>query len=162
MSLKVLQCIFLLFIIASSNASLVDTFVSSVGNFWPKSRGKYNCFSFSLDANVHDNNFILQFSYLEVSRINSQKLPSISFELPHENEEFLKEGLALIDSPRSALDLCSHRVVSTLKSNCNQLTMEEVGKLAVMLLNCQLEVEGRDTFSCKPEMVIAINSITLN
>lgn len=31
--------------------------------------------------------------------------------------------------------------------------MEEVGKLAVMMMNCQLEIKGRPTFSCKPEMV---------
>jgi hypothetical protein len=31
--------------------------------------------------------------------------------------------------------------------------MEEIGKLAVMMLNCQLEIEGRKTFPCKPEMV---------
>lgn len=80
-------------------------------------------------------------------------IPAIQYELPAENEEFLKKGLELIDSPRNALDLCTHRVVLTLKKNCNQLSLEEIGKLAVMMLNCQLEIEGRATFSCKPEMV---------
>lgn len=84
----------------------------------------------------------------------TKKLPGVQFELPIENEEFLKEGLALINSPREALDLCTHRVVQTLKKNCNQLTLEEVGKLAVMMLNCQLEIEGREMFPCKPEMTL--------
>lgn len=86
-------------------------------------------------------------------------MPSISFELPVEDEEFLKEGLALINAPREALDLCTHRVISTLKKNCNQLSKEEVDKLAVMMLNCQLEVEGRQTYPCKPEMVSKINKL---
>lgn len=81
-------------------------------------------------------------------------LPKINFELPKENEEFLQEGLNLIGAVgRGSLDKCNHRVVMTLKKNCNQLTMDEIGKLAVMMLNCQLEIEGRETFLCKPEMV---------
>lgn len=84
-------------------------------------------------------------------------LPKVQYELPIEIEEFLKEGLALIDAPRESLDLCTHRVVQTLKKDCNKLNMEEIGKLAVMMLNCQLEAEGRETFSCKPEMVRKVN-----
>jgi hypothetical protein len=80
-------------------------------------------------------------------------LPKVQYELPAENEEFLREGLKLIDAPRESLDLCTHRVVQTLTKDCNKLNLEEVGKLAVMMLNCQLEIEGRETFSCKPEMV---------
>lgn len=82
-----------------------------------------------------------------------KQIPDISFELPVEDEEFLKEGLALINAPREALDLCTHRVILTLKKNCNQLSSEEVNKLAVMMMNCQLEVEGRQTYPCRPEMV---------
>lgn len=82
-----------------------------------------------------------------------KNLPSVQFELPADNEEFLKEGLTLIDAPRESLDLCTHRVVHALKKDCNKLNLEEIGKLAVMMLNCQLEIEGRQTFSCKPEMV---------
>jgi hypothetical protein len=80
-------------------------------------------------------------------------LPKVQYELPAESEEFLREGLKLIDAPRESLDLCTHRVVRTLTKDCNKLNLEEVGKLAVMMLNCQLEIEGRETFSCKPEMV---------
>lgn len=82
-----------------------------------------------------------------------KKIPAIQYELPTENEEFLKKGMELIGSPLNALDVCTHRVVHTLKKNCNQLNMEEIGKLAVMMLNCQLEIEGRQIFPCKPEMV---------
>lgn len=77
----------------------------------------------------------------------------MQFELPFENEEFLREGLALIDLNFSQLDLCQHRAIALLTKNCNQLTSEEIGKLAVMLLNCQFEGEGRGTFPCTTEMV---------
>lgn len=81
-------------------------------------------------------------------------IPKISFELPKEEEKFLEEGLNFIGAVgRGTLDKCNHRVVMALKKNCNQLTMDEIGKLAVMMLNCQLETEGRETFLCKPEMV---------
>ena len=77
----------------------------------------------------------------------------MQYELPFENEEFLREGLALIDLNFSQLDLCQHRVISLLTKSCNQLTSEEIGKLAVMLLNCQFEGEGRSTIPCTTEMV---------
>lgn len=94
------------------------------------------------------------FRFSELSNGNEVKeLPDVRFEIPIENEHFLKEGLALIGAPKEALDLCTHRVIMTLKKNCNQLSLEESGKLAVMMLNCQLEIEGRMTFPCKPEMV---------
>lgn len=96
----------------------------------------------------------LLFTFADVSIDNGpKKLPNVQFELPTENDEFIKEALLLLDAPREALDLCTHRVVQSLKKNCNQLSMEEVGKLAVMMLNCQLENEGRPMFACKPEMV---------
>lgn len=57
-------------------------------------------------------------------------------------------------STKGALDICSHRVILNLKKNCNQLTSEEVGKLAVMLMNCHLQVENRPQIPCKPEMTL--------
>lgn len=80
-------------------------------------------------------------------------LPKVQYELPADNEEFIQEALKFIDAPRESLDVCTHRVVHMLKKDCNKLNLEEIGKLAVMMLNCQLEIEGRQTFSCKPEMV---------
>lgn len=80
-------------------------------------------------------------------------LPQLTFELPTADIEFLKEALLLINAPREALDVCTHKVVLHLKKNCNQLSSEEISKLAVKMLNCQLQAEGRPTFACKPEMV---------
>lgn len=82
-------------------------------------------------------------------------MTEIRFELPAETEEFIKEGLELINAPRDALDICSHRVILHLKKNCNQLSKNEIGKLAVMLMNCEFEAEGREVFPCKPEMSLA-------
>lgn len=82
----------------------------------------------------------------------------MEFELPIEND-FIKQGLEAIKAPKGALDVCSHRVIMNLQKNCNQLTLEEVGKLAIMLMNCQLQVENRPKLPCKPEMV-RINSQT--
>lgn len=102
--------------------------------------------------NLSQRNCFYHFVDLSVDQ-DFKKLPAVRYELPAENEEFIKEGLTLIGAPRESLDLCTHRVIHALKTNCNQLNMEETGKLAVMMLNCQLETEGRPTFVCKPEMV---------
>jgi hypothetical protein len=40
-----------------------------------------------------------------------------------------------------------------LTKKCTQLTLEEIGKLAIMLMNCQLALENRPKLPCKPEMV---------
>lgn len=69
------------------------------------------------------------------------------------NQDFIKKGLDLIGAQSNTMDVCTHRVIHALKKNCNQLNSEEVSKLAVMMLNCQLEIEGRPIFPCKPEMV---------
>ena len=82
-----------------------------------------------------------------------KNIPAVQYELPFENEEFLREGLALIDLNFSQLDLCQHRAISLLTKSCNQLTSEEIGKLGIMLLNCQFEGEGRGTYPCTTEMV---------
>lgn len=82
-----------------------------------------------------------------------KNLPHVEFELPNENDEFIKQGLEAIKAPKGALDVCTHRVILNLQKNCNQLTLEEVGKLAIMLMNCQLQVENRPKLPCKPEMV---------
>ena len=92
--------------------------------------------------------------FLDVSSTNQLKdLPSLHFEFPKENDGFLKEGLDLINAPKESFDLCTHQVILSLKKNCNTLSSEEIGKLAVMLMNCQLRTEGRSIFPCTPEMV---------
>lgn len=82
-----------------------------------------------------------------------KKFPAVDFELPPENDEFIKQGLETINAPKGDIDVCSHHVVMQLQKNCNQLTMAEIGKLAIMLMNCQLTVENRPMLPCKPEMV---------
>ncbi|CAO1383142.1 unnamed protein product [Diamesa serratosioi] len=105
------------------------------------------------------------YAYLQIieqfiSEIYSQSnedfknIPVVQYELPFENEEFLREGLALIDLNFSQLDLCQHRAISLLTKSCNQLTSEEIGKLAILLLNCQFEGEGRSTYPCTTEMTL--------
>ena len=53
------------------------------------------------------------------------------------------------------MTMCFHvfQVVAEIKETCAGLTEEELGKLAVQLLNCQLEAESRDTFACTRDMV---------
>jgi len=92
------------------------------------------------------------------SEHHENALPAIQFELPVEDTEFLKEGLQLINAPSSDLDVCSHRVILSLKKNCNQMSQSEINKMAIMLLNCQLQIEGRQTYPCKPEMVRSIRN----
>lgn len=136
----------LMMLIMTSQGSMMGDFLTGAKKFWPKDKGK------KIEG---EENIFAPFDMTTILDLSGdeKKLPAISFELPTENENFIKESLALIDLPRNALDLCTHRVISTLKSNCNQLTMEDVGKLAVMMLNCQLETEGRSGFPCTPEMV---------
>ncbi|CRK97364.1 CLUMA_CG010755, isoform A [Clunio marinus] len=102
-------------------------------------------FKLKADLRYHEN--------LVIGNTN-KKLPNVNFELPVEDDEFLKEGLSLIDSARGNLDMCTHRVVASLKKNCNQLSSEEVGKISVMMLNCQLSIEGRKIYPCTPEMTL--------
>lgn len=132
-----------------THASLVSNFILNAKSFWPRSKGKKKSMKIT---QVQDH------EKMKISAIASvdsklKTLPKIQYELPAENEEFLKEGLTLINAPRESLDLCTHRVVQTLAKDCNKMNLEEIGKLAVMMLNCQLEIEGREVFTCKPEMV---------
>ncbi|CAG9805630.1 unnamed protein product [Chironomus riparius] len=130
--MKIFRLIFLLIsvLIITAESSLINDFFAGAKNLWPKSN--------------------------DVSSINQLKdLPSLHFEFPKENDAFLKEGLELIKAPKETFDLCTHQVILSLKKNCNTLSLEEIGKLAVMLMNCQLRTEGRSIFPCTPEMTLA-------
>ena len=152
---KVILLTLIVFTVSSSGESLFSGYISSVRNLWPKSKGNKSC------CVCHDMKIFTKHFPVDLSNDQElKKVPAVQFELPVENEEFIKKGLEIIGSPRSSLDLCNHRVVQTLKKNCNQLNSEEIGKLAVMLLNCQLEVEGRSTFPCRPEMVKSKNFVS--
>lgn len=52
----------------------------------------------------------------------------------------------------SELDVCHHRVIMKLRKSCSELNAEQLGKLAVMLLNCQSYSEGRSMFKCTETM----------
>lgn len=83
-------------------------------------------------------------------------LPSVPYELSEIDEKFIQEGAKLIGASMSQLDVCHHRVILTLKKSCREMNAEQLGKLAVMLLNCQSDSEGRAMYECTGSMVIAI------
>lgn len=68
--------------------------------------------------------------------------PTIPFEIPQLDEHFIREGARLIGDSLSPLNVCHHRVVVTLKKSCSRLSADELGKLSVMLLNCQAATNG--------------------
>ncbi|CAH1775950.1 unnamed protein product, partial [Owenia fusiformis] len=76
---------------------------------------------------------------------------NVAFEMKLTDEKFLSQAGF---KDLSALDTCHHQVVAELKSSCSSLAEEDIGKLAVQLLNCQLQAENRQTFPCYPSMTI--------
>uniref|UniRef100_A0A1Q3FH47 Uncharacterized protein n=1 Tax=Culex tarsalis TaxID=7177 RepID=A0A1Q3FH47_CULTA len=78
--------------------------------------------------------------------------PAIPYEVSEGDEAFVREASKWIGSNLSKLDMCHHRVILKLKNSCNQLNAEEIGKLAVMLLNCQSDAEGRPIYHCTDQM----------
>lgn len=78
--------------------------------------------------------------------------PIIPYEIANNDEKFLQEASKLIGVNLSELDLCHHRVVLKLRNSCHELNAEQLGKLAVMLLNCQSNSEGRVLFECTENM----------
>lgn len=70
------------------------------------------------------------------------------------DEKFLQEATRLIDQNLSELDICHHRVILKLRNSCHEMNAEELGKLAVMLLNCQSSSEGRALFECTDAMTL--------
>lgn len=78
--------------------------------------------------------------------------PIIPYEIAASDEKFLQEASKLIGVNLSELDLCHHRVVLKLRNSCHELNAEQLGKLAVMLLNCQSNSEGRTLFQCTENM----------
>lgn len=78
--------------------------------------------------------------------------PIVPYEIAASDEKFLQEATKLIGVNLSELDLCHHRVVLKLRNSCHELNAEQLGKLAVMLLNCQSNSEGRALFECTDGM----------
>ncbi|KAK7006077.1 hypothetical protein SK128_001222 [Halocaridina rubra] len=98
---------------------------------------------------------------------NEKKVPSsqtetdvalatkIPFETSLSDEKFLMEAAKYTSLQLSELDVCHHKVVLGLQTTCNDLTEEELAKVAVNLLNCQSVVEGRPIFPCTSAMTLA-------
>lgn len=78
--------------------------------------------------------------------------PVVPYEIATSDEKFLQEATKLIGVNLSELDLCHHRVVLKLRQSCHELNAEQLGKLSVMLLNCQSNSEGRPLFECTDAM----------
>ncbi|XP_062551672.1 protein brambleberry-like [Armigeres subalbatus] len=78
--------------------------------------------------------------------------PAVPYELSESDESFLREASKWIGTNLSKLDHCHHRVILKLKSSCERLNAEQIGKLAVMLLNCQSDSEGRRIYHCTEQM----------
>lgn len=56
-------------------------------------------------------------------------------------------------------------MVAQLKASCDRLTEEQLGKLGVVLFNCQADSEGRPTYRCTDKMVkykMMISNIHMN
>ncbi|XP_065080125.1 protein brambleberry-like [Ochlerotatus camptorhynchus] len=80
--------------------------------------------------------------------------PAVPYELSESDESFLREASNWIGANLSKLDLCHHRVILKLKNSCERLNAEQIGKLAVMLLNCQSDSEGRKVYHCTEQMTL--------
>lgn len=90
----------------------------------------------------------LKFSFI------AEKSPlSVPYEISQWEDQFLQEAAKLMGKNHSSLDTCNHRIILKLKDTCRELSSEELGKLAVLLLNCQLQTEERQLYTCTSEMV---------
>ncbi|XP_055539614.1 protein brambleberry-like [Wyeomyia smithii] len=80
--------------------------------------------------------------------------PAVPYELSEGDEAFVREASKWIGTNLSKLDLCHHRVIMKLKKSCHELNAEQMGRLAVMLLNCQSDSEGRRVYYCTEQMTL--------
>ncbi|XP_074654833.1 protein brambleberry-like [Tubulanus polymorphus] len=91
----------------------------------------------------------------ESSLINDKNaISSAKFEMKSVDEKFLQTEAGKELATLSEQDLCHHKVVAQLKASCGRLTEEQIGKLGVLLLNCQSAAEGRTIYPCTDEMKI--------
>lgn len=85
--------------------------------------------------------------------LDDSALPTVPYELAATDEQFIRDGAQLIGVGQlSGLDMCHQRVVLVLRKSCADLSAEQLGKLAVMLLNCQSDSEKRPLFACTDAM----------
>ncbi|ELT87036.1 hypothetical protein CAPTEDRAFT_223313 [Capitella teleta] len=78
---------------------------------------------------------------------------SVPFEMTIGDEKFQLQAQFVKDL--SPLDYCHHKVIHNIRDACGDMTEEQMGKLAVHLLNCQLDAEKRETYLCNQEMTLA-------
>lgn len=77
------------------------------------------------------------------------------YEVPEFDEKFLQEAEKLLrPNSDSEIDRCHQRVIMKLNRHCNELSSEQLGKLSVMILNCQANAEGRKVFPCTTDMTL--------
>ncbi|XP_073973659.1 protein brambleberry-like isoform X3 [Rhodnius prolixus] len=115
------------------------------------------CFLFSVFVNLGCSSFLdwlgLQVHPPQRAKVNILPLLKVPFEELDPEEKFLVEASKITGLKLDELDVCQQKqLVLKLKTSCGELSDEELSKLAVGLLNCQSEVEGRKVFPCTPEM----------
>lgn len=88
-----------------------------------------------------------------------EAVPTVPYEVSFHDEKFLREASKLIGSSLSDLDICHHRVILKLRKSCHELNADQLGKLSVMLLNCQSHSEGRSMYECTESMVSSMKYV---
>lgn len=83
-----------------------------------------------------------------------QSLPHVPFEVGERDEKFISESAKVIGRKLSELDFCQQKIILLLRNSCSSLDDEQVGKLAVLLMNCQLQSEGRRGYECTEGMAL--------
>ncbi|XP_014250674.1 protein brambleberry-like isoform X2 [Cimex lectularius] len=74
--------------------------------------------------------------------------PRVAYEELDPDEKFINEAGRIADLPPSQLDVCEQKIVLKLKTSCGRLNNEGIARLAIGLLNCQSDLEGRETYPC--------------
>ncbi|XP_059486701.1 protein brambleberry-like isoform X2 [Neocloeon triangulifer] len=92
------------------------------------------------------------FASKNVDAENIELPAEVPFETLTVDERFLQEAQYFGLTLASPLEKCQQSIVFNLKTSCSSLTEEQLGKISVALLNCQLVYEGRPEFKCTDEM----------
>lgn len=91
---------------------------------------------------------------IQFVKTEGDTLPPIPFEIAERDEKFLLEASKLLGNNLSEMDFCQQRIILMLHKSCNSLNDEQLGKLAIMLLNCQLVSEGKSKHECTDNMTL--------
>jgi len=74
------------------------------------------------------------------------------FEMKAADDKFLVQAQPYLQL--SPLDKCNYLVINHIKKSCSDMAEEELNKMAVHLLNCQLLSENRPEYQCEESMSI--------